>query len=241
MIAKPPEERIGGVEAFDQIVLYGSRGHSQMIWQVLQGIWQGRAQLRAVIDDLENGFDHPALGVPVISGGERLLRFADVPVLLSMGDGALRARIAARLAAEGAVLASALHRRPESIAPDAQIGAGCILNPATLISPNVTLGAGVQVLAAAIGHDVTIGAYSTLAYGAVVNGHVEMGRQVSIGAGAIINNGRPGRPLRIGDGAVIGAGAVVMRDVAAGARMVGNPAMTTRDWARMQALVRRAR
>ncbi|WP_103333249.1 acetyltransferase [Pseudotabrizicola formosa] len=230
-----------GVEAFDEVVLYGARGHSQMILMVLQGLWQDRVRLRAVVDDLDHGFLHPALNVPVISGAERAARFAQVPVLLSMGDGRVRARIAARLAEEGAVLATAIRRRPDLVAANLQVGPGCVIYPETPISPNVVLGAGVQVLAQAIGHDVTVGDFATLAIGSILNGHVHVGAMATIGSGAILCNGRPGRPLQIGDGAVIGVGAVVLRDVPAGARMMGNPAMPLRDWARLQALVRKGR
>mgnify|MGYP005853797991 CR=1 FL=1 len=225
-------------ETFDEVVLYGSRGHSQMIITVLKNFWHGRVRLRAVVDDLDYGALHPLLGVPVISGAERLARFATVPILLSMGDGGTRARIAARLREEGAVLATAVNRGSDRVAATVQFGAGCIMDPLTPISPNVVIGTGVQILAAAIGHDVTIGDFCTLAIGCILNGHIQIGARVSIGSGAVICNGRPGRPLRIGEGAVIGVGAVILRDVPAGARMVGNPAMTVRDWARLQAMVR---
>ncbi|MDR7125437.1 acetyltransferase [Pseudotabrizicola sp. 4114] len=229
---------IRGVDSFDEVVLYGSRGHSQMMMAVLQTHWQGRVRLRAVIDDLSHGFTHPTLGVPVISGAERLAQLPAVPVLLSMGDGAVRARIALRLAHEGAVLASIVHRTPGTVAADARFGPGCVIDLTSRICPNVVLGTGVQVLAAVIGHDVSVGDFSTLAFGAIINGHVGIGSHVTIGSGAIICNGRPGHPIRIGDGAVIGVGAVVMRDVPAGARMMGNPAMPVRDWVRLQALIR---
>jgi sugar O-acyltransferase (sialic acid O-acetyltransferase NeuD family) len=227
-----------GSESFDEIVLYGSRGHSQMGYMVLQGVWQGRVQLRAVVDDLNHGYLHPSLGVRVMSGAERAAHHPRVPVLLAMGDGAIRAKIATRLATEGAVLATVIHRVPDRVAPGTQIGAGTAVAPSTLISPNVVIGAGAQILASVIGHDVTIGDFTTLSVGCIINGHVQIGAGASIGAGAVICNGRPGHPLCIGDGAVIGAGSVIMRDVPAGARMMGNPAMPVRDWLRLQALVR---
>lgn len=232
---------VQGVEEFDEVVLYGGRGHSEMIVMVLQALWQDRVRLRAVVDDLEHGFVHPTLNVPVISGADRLARFAQVPVLLSMGDGRVRARIAARLEHEGAVLATALHRRPGHVAANLRVGPGCIVDPAAPVSPNVVLGAGVQALARVIGHDVTVGDFATLAVGSLLNGHITVGAFASIGSGAIICNGRPGRPLQIGAGAVIGVGAVILRDVPAGARMMGNPAMPVRDWVRLQALVREKR
>lgn len=227
-----------GVEQFDEIVLYGSRGHSQMILTVLNGLWQGRVRLRAVVDDLSHGYAHPLLGAQVINAEDRLARFPDVPVLLSMGDGQVRAQKAAALAEEGAVLATAVNRATDKVASNVQIGAGCIVNPQTLLSPNVSLGTGVQILGAAIGHDVQIGDFSTLAFGVVVNGHVQIGDGCSIGSGAILSNGRPDQPLKIGDGAVIGPGAVILRDVPAGATMIGNPAMTLREYNRLQALLK---
>jgi serine acetyltransferase len=72
-------------------------------------------------------------------------------------------------------------------------------------------------------------------------GHVEIGDDVNIAPRAVVGNGRPGRPLRIGAGAVLGVGAVVTRDVPAGARMVGNPAMTLQEWARLRRLLRSPR
>ncbi|MDO8881589.1 acetyltransferase [Pseudotabrizicola sp.] len=228
-----------GSESFDEFVLYGSRGHSQMFVIVLEGVWQGRVRLRAVVDDLNNGYLHPSLGVKVISGAERAAHHANLPVLLTIGNGETRAKIAARLAEEGAVLATFINRVPERVAADAKIGAGTIVDPLTRISPNVVIGAGAQILALAIGHDVTIGDFATLAAGCIINGNVQIGAGVNIGSGAVICNGTPGNPLRIGDGATIAMGAVIMRDVPPGARMMGNPAMTVREWMRLQALVRR--
>lgn len=51
-------------------------------------------------------------------------------------------------------------------------------------------------------------------------------------------NGSRRRVMEIGDGAEIGGGAVVIGKVAAGARMIGNPAMPIRDWVRLRRLLR---
>lgn len=228
-----------GVETFNEIVLYGSRGHSQAILSSFEDIWQGRVKLRAVIDDLENGFEHPLLGVPVMSGADRLANFADVPVLLSMGDGGVRKKIAQRLADEGAVLATVIDRTASRVPVDLRLGHGSHVPPYVRFGPYCRIGMGVQLLANAVAHNVTVGDFSTLGYGSLVLGHVCIGSGVTIAPGAILRNGKPERPLTIGDGAVIGVGAVVVRDVPAGAHVIGNPAMPVTAWGRLGSLLTR--
>ena len=113
-----------------------------------------------------------------------------------------------------------------------------IVHPTAYLSPSVTHGQGLQILAGAIAntgaqlgnnvlinsralveHHCTIGDHSHIASGAVVCGGCRIGQSVHIGAGAVINQG-----ITIGDGAIIASGAVVIADVAAGSLMVGVPA-----------------
>lgn len=226
-----------GTEDFDEIVVYGARGTGQTILQAWETVWNRRVRLRAAVDDFENGFDHPALGVPVISPEQRLARFASVPVMFTMGHGAARARIAARLAAENAVFATAVHRASGWIMPDLRVGAGSVVHPAARIGPNVVIGAGVQVHGEMLAHDVTIGDFCDIGLGTTLLGHVAIGAQVNIAPCAVIHNGTRTAPLTIGDGAVIGVGAVVNRNVAPSARMIGNPAMTLWEWKRLRQLI----
>lgn len=219
---------------FDEIAVFGARGHSLMILRNMEEHWQGRVRIRALIDDIENGFTHPALGVPVVSSDTRARDLAGLPVLLTVTAPALRRRVAARLTAEGATFATAACPGRPLVDPGVVYGAGSLCLPTTRLGPDVRLGAGVIVLASLIAHDVTIGDFTTLAGDSFVSGHVEIGAGVNIAPRAVISNGRRGRPLRIGDGAEIGTGAVVLRDVAPGERVIGNPALPIRDWIRMQ-------
>ncbi|GLS88615.1 acetyltransferase [Cypionkella aquatica] len=223
---------------FDEITVFGARGHSLVILQAMEEHWQGRVKIHALIDDIEHGFRHPALDIPVISSGERRAMFGDVPVLVTPGSGNLRARMAAQLASEGAMLATATCFGMGHVDPGAEYGAGSLCVPHLRISPNVRIGAMAQILGAVLGHDVEIGANTSVGFGATVLGHVKIGANVVIAPGAILMNGTRARPLSIGDGAVIGIGAAVMRDVAPGARMVGNPAIPLRDWVRLQRLLK---
>lgn len=225
---------------FDEIVVYGARGYTAMILTSLETQWQGRVRVRAMVDDIENGFTHPILNVPVISGAERAARWRDLPVLITPAKTDLRARLFARLVDEGAILATASTAGQPLVDPSVDFGAGSVVVPHTRIGPNVRIGQGSQILATLVGHDVDIGACCTLNINASILGHVVIGDQVNIAPHAVIWNGTRERPLTIGAGAIIGIGAVVTRDVPAGARMMGNPAMTVKEWGRIKRLIQQA-
>lgn len=213
-----------------EIAVFGAHGHSVMILRGMEEHWQGRVRARVLIDDIENGFVHPGLNIPVISSVDRLRDYPDLPVLVTPGSSALRAETCARLAAEGATLFTASCPGQLHVDPGVDYGAGCLVAPRVRLGPDVRIGEGAQVLSVLIAHDIEIGAYSTLNSNTSVMGHVIIGRGVTIAPNAVIGNGTRDRPLRIGDWAVIGIGAVVVRDVEPGARMVGNPAMTVERW-----------
>ena len=229
---------IKSTEQFDELVIYGARGTAETILAGLQEEWRGRVRLRALVDDLDHGFDHHRLAVPVISGDERQTRFPDTPVLLAIGDLAVRRRVAARLAQEGATLATVAFRELARADSSLLLGAGSCIAPTTRVGPNVRAGIGVQVFADLVSHDTTIGDFCTIGLGVLICGHMEIADDVNIAPGAVVGNGVPGKPLRIGAGAVLGVGAVVARDVPAGARMVGNPAMTVQEWSSLRRLLK---
>lgn len=223
---------------FNEITVFGARGHTLMILRGLEQQWQGRVRIRALIDDIENGFEHPILGVPVISSSDRLRDHADRPVLLTVSNPALRRKVAGELSAAGATLATVAWPGLPHVDPDVRYGAGALVMPWTRIGPAVDIRAGAMVLGAAIAHDVCIGAFSTLAFDTMVAGHVRIGETVNIAPRGSIANGTRSRWLQIGDGAEIGTGAVIVGHVAARARMIGNPAMPLRDWVRLRSLLR---
>ncbi|WP_151719450.1 LbetaH domain-containing protein [Gemmobacter serpentinus] len=223
---------------FTEITVFGARGHTLMILRGLEEGWQGRVRIRALIDDIENGFVHPTLNVPVISSDQRLRDYSNLPVLLTVTHPGLRRRVVDRLTAEGATLATAVFPEAVQVDPDVRFGPGVVCMPWTRIGANVDIGACAIILARAIAHDVEIGAFSTLAGEVLVSGHVRIGADVNIAPRASIANGNRQRWLTIGDGAEIGVGAAVLGRVPAQARMIGNPAMPIRDWVRLRRLIR---
>jgi len=213
-----------------EIAVFGARGHSMLIIKGMEEYWRGSVKVRVLIDDIENGFTHPVMGIPVISSEQRLRDYPDLPVLLTPGSGTTREAAAARLAEEGAVIATATCPKQYWVDPAVHFGPGCVVGPYVRLGPNIRIGKGVQVLSTLVAHDVEIGDFSTLNVNSSVLGHVVIGRNVNIAPNAVIGNGTRDKPLRIGDGAVIGTGAVITRDVGPGARMVGNPAMSVERW-----------
>ncbi|MFN3825759.1 MAG: acetyltransferase [Pseudorhodobacter sp.] len=191
-----------------------------------------------MVDDLENGHLHPDLGIPVISAERRLAEFPEIPVFVTPGSSALRARLVAQLAGEDACLATVVFPGLGHVDPGTRSGAGSHCADSTRIGANVHIGIGARVLGSVLGHDMVLGDFATVGWGTIVLGHVEIGEAAQIAPGAVIGNGTRDRPLWIGAGAMIGTGAVVHQDVPEGARMMGNPAMPVRDWLRLRKLLR---
>lgn len=226
-----------GVTTFDEIVVVGSRGTSVMIVDDLRGQWKERVRVRAVLDEIENGYVHPTFGVPVVSRRERREHYADVPLLVTVSDPGLRKRMSQDLDAEGATFATVTHTDFCHVDRGLQVGPGTVCAPYARLGPNVRAGAGTLILSSMVAHDVEIGDYSWLGLQSLVLGHVHIGEGVTVAPGAIISNGTARHPRRIGAGAVIGVGAVVLEDVAPGARLIGNPAMTLREWVKLRRLL----
>jgi UDP-3-O-[3-hydroxymyristoyl] glucosamine N-acyltransferase len=119
------------------------------------------------------------------------------------------------------------------IEDDVEIGAGTTIDRATFGSTVVGRGSRIDNLVQ-IGHNVVVGEASVLVAQSGIAGSTRLGRSVILAGQA----GVAGH-LTIGDGAIVGAKSAAVQDVAAGAFVVGHPAVDHREWKRAQAALRR--
>jgi UDP-perosamine 4-acetyltransferase len=157
--------------------------------------------------------------LPVMASVDELAEARIDGVVLGIGDGARRRKVADEVDDAGFALVTVVH--PTAfVGPGVTLGDGVILAPGCVVTRDVRLGRGAIVnYGAKVGHECEIGDFAFLGPGAVLTGDVRIGAGTLVGAGAVVLPGRT-----VGSGAVVGAGAVVTRDVAEGAKVVGNPA-----------------
>ena len=206
------------------MLVLGARGHAIEVLQVLESL--GEVDL-CFYDDVSPDAPgrlyhlYPVLRTHA-EAQEHLRR--DARVVIGIGGGQLRERLAGRAQAWGGLLHSV-------VAPSAQVGrhrvvlgAGLNVMDGVLISNEVSVGEGSLINArATLHHNVVVGRYCEVSPGAQLLGHVRVGDFSQVGAGAVVLP-----RITIGQGATVGAGAVVTRPVADGEVVAGVPARVIR-------------
>lgn len=106
------------------------------------------------------------------------------------------------------------------IAPNTQLGPGCVVMPLVAISSNTKFGKGcIVMVAATVGHDNEIGDYCHIAAQACVGACLKIGMGVHIGLNSTIREN-----LVIGDYATLGMGAVLTKNIGMKEIWAGVPA-----------------
>ena len=194
--------------------LYGAGGHSKVISDILNSL---DVQVIGMFDD--NPPDAKFKGMEVRDGirllGEGFPKL-DAPLIISVGNNARRAELAALI---DATYGTAIHGTA-IISARAKIGVGTVVLQGAIVQAGAEIGAHVLVnTAASIDHDNIIGDYAHVSPHATLCGHVRVGEGTHIGAGAVVIPS-----IQIGCWCTVGAGAVVIRDIPDFATVVGNPA-----------------
>jgi len=114
------------------------------------------------------------------------------------------------------------------IGDDVEIGANCAIDRAALSKTEIRQGAKIDNLVH-IAHNCIIGENSLLAGQVGFAGSVEVGRNVAMGGQAGVSG-----HLKIGDGVIIAGKAGVTKDLQAGEKVAGFPAISHREWLRVQ-------
>ena len=172
--------------------------------------------------------DDPALhgmqraGLPVLGPLAAVAEYSGAAVVVCIANArnpAVRERVVQRLDLPADRYASIVH-------PSADVGAGCVIGPGSVVLAQVALTADVSVGAhvcvmpqTVLTHDDVVEDFVTIASGVRVSGAVRVGRGAYLGAGAIVRETRT-----VGAGSLVGMGSVVLRDVPEGEVWAGNPA-----------------
>ena len=204
------------------LIVFGARGHGRVVADaaLAAGGWRG-----VVASDRDPALWGTELlpGVPIVAPDALPGLRTPLALHVAIGDNSSR-RAEAEALRDLAPLVSVVHPRA-SLAPSAEIGAGCLLAAQAVVAPLARLGAGVIVNhGAVIDHDCWVDSWCHIAPGA------RLGAASGVGAGALLGSGCTVLPgLRVGAGVRLGAGAVATRPIPDGATWVGVPAQPLRN------------
>ncbi|WP_134765936.1 acetyltransferase [Nocardioides sp. 1609] len=162
------------------------------------------------------------MGAVVVGGIEEVVDRPDADLVICIGSGTGRRRVADRLADLGVTddrYATILH-------PSVDVPPGCTVGPGSILLAQVVLTADVLVRRhvvlmphVTLTHDCRVGDLATLCAGVTLGGSVLVGDGAYLGMGATVRE-----RLVVGAGATVGMGAVVLGDVPAGEVWAGVPA-----------------
>lgn len=166
------------------------------------------------------------VGRPVLGADDVLPELASQGVrhaIIAAGDPHIRARLRQRVADAGLELANAIH--PSAVvSPAVTLGKGVVILAGSVLSDNPVIGDNVWIgLAAVITHDTHIGRDSLIGGRSAVGAEVDVGERTVVGWGCVVGPRR-----RIGSDAAVGFGSNVVHDIPDKAVAVGNPAQVVK-------------
>lgn len=163
---------------------------------------------------------------PVLGSVDLAIDVVDHDVVLALGQGRHRRRVAARLdmlGMDAERYTSLIH--PRVVLPGScSIGDGSIVLDGVVLTADVEVGRHVVLMPqVTLTHGCVVHDFATLCSGVSLGGGVEVGLAAYIGMNASVREG-----VHIGAGATVGMGSAVLTDVPAGETWVGVPARPVR-------------
>ena len=179
-----------------------------------------------ILDDLPVLHGSSVDGVPVLGGLDQITHHPAARILICVGRGDARARIADRLLGLGvteARYARLVH--PSVEVPDnCLVGAGSIVLAGVVLTADVVLGRHTVVMPnVTLTHGDRVEDFATVCAGVTLGGNVSVGASAYLGMNAAVRE-----RVRIGRGAVLGMGSVVLENVPDRETWVGVPARRLR-------------
>lgn len=208
------------------VVVFGIGGHGRECASIVDAAVRAGAPFRLLgfVDDVPGALDLERverLGSTYLGPLEAYLAEAEnrPEVVLGIGSGAVRQRIATRLDALG-LRSPVLAHPSSSIGLDVTLAPGAVLFAGARLTTNIALGRHAHVNQnATVGHDSVLGDFASVNPSAAISGNVTLGEAATVGAGAVVLQG-----LTVGPGAFVGGAACVVKDIGAGVIVKGVPA-----------------
>lgn len=201
-----------------KIIVLGSGGHAKVVIDTLQQLNKDIIGIATLSN--ESSF----MGIPIIGKDDDVLRYSPNEILLvngigSIGNMGLRKKVFLKFKNKGYFFYTMIH-------------------PSAILSPTVTLGEGVQIMAGSvvqtdvqigdnvllntrtsIDHECQIGGHSHIAPGCTISGQVLVEEEVHLGTGTTVI-----QQINIGKGVLAGAGSVIIQDIPSYQKVYGVPA-----------------
>jgi UDP-perosamine 4-acetyltransferase len=206
-------ERGNPVNALNVIVI-GGGGHAKVVIDAMQ-----QAGTHRTAGILSTGTENEVFGVPVLGGDDLLPNLRDQGidgVFIAIGSNSVRRKLFDKAVAAGLTPVNIIH--PSAvISPHVTLGRGivvmanAVINPGSKIGDNVIINTG-----ATVDHDADIGADVHIAPGSHLAGNVTVGAGSFLGVGTVVIPG-----ITLGQRVVIGAGTAVYRNLPDDAKVVG--------------------
>jgi sugar O-acyltransferase (sialic acid O-acetyltransferase NeuD family) len=203
------------------LIVIGAGGHATSCADVANSAGYDKL---VFVDEAKKG--GALLGFPIVARVEDAQALTgDAPLLIAIGDNAIRARVADEmLAAYPAARFPCLIHRTAYVSPFAGVDEGSVVMAGAVVGPNTQIGRFCIVNThASVDHDCRLEAFSSFAPGAVCGGGVRVGARAAISIGAVIRHG-----VEIGADTVLGAHSYAHRSMPEKVVGYGSPAKVIR-------------
>ncbi|MCW2739258.1 MAG: hypothetical protein JWN97_3902 [Nocardioides sp.] len=163
---------------------------------------------------------------PVLGSVDLVPDIVDHDVVLALGKGRFRRRVAVRLdmlGVDAARYTSVVH--PRVVLPGScSIGVGSIVLDGVVLTADVEVGRHVVLMPqVALTHGCTVHDFATICAGVSLGGDVEIGEAAYLGMNSSVREG-----VRVGADATLGMGSVLLEDLPPGETWAGVPARPIR-------------